>query len=65
MVNLLFTPLKKRFYFHFYSGRKTDDASKPEWFFTQILTWINANMEFIECISQEIYIEKAVTFIFL
>jgi hypothetical protein len=41
-------PLKKRFAFHFCHESKTNRSDKPEWYLTQILTWIRNHDEFLE-----------------
>ncbi|EFA07987.1 RINT1-like protein [Tribolium castaneum] len=46
-VMLLVQPLKKRFLYHFYGARQTNRPDKPEWYFTQILTWIRDHAEFL------------------
>lgn len=48
-------PLVKRFQYHFFTEQKTNDVSKPEWFFTQILNWITANIDFIGAILQQVF----------
>ncbi|XP_066913727.1 RAD50-interacting protein 1-like [Clytia hemisphaerica] len=49
LVTLLLTdPFKKRFHFHFYGDRHTNNVEKPEWFLTQILNWKRDHMQFIE-----------------
>lgn len=44
---LLVRPLRKRFLYHFYGPRQTNRADKPEWYFTQILTWIRDHSDFV------------------
>uniref|UniRef100_A0A914ZEY4 RAD50-interacting protein 1 n=1 Tax=Parascaris univalens TaxID=6257 RepID=A0A914ZEY4_PARUN len=39
-VQRLFEPFEKRFNFHFYGDLRTNNDTKPEWFFTQVLTWL-------------------------
>jgi hypothetical protein len=46
-VTLLVEPLKKRFLYHFYGARQTNRTDKPEWYFTQILTWIRDHIDFV------------------
>ncbi|KAJ9577197.1 hypothetical protein L9F63_006254, partial [Diploptera punctata] len=46
-ISLLIRPLRKRFLFHFYGAKQTNRADKPEWFFTQILTWIRDHEKFV------------------
>lgn len=47
-IHLLLQPLKKRFIYHFYGARQTNRIDKPEWYLTQILTWIRDHKDFIE-----------------
>ncbi|XP_044756636.1 RAD50-interacting protein 1-like [Coccinella septempunctata] len=44
---LMIQPLRKRFIYHFYGPRQTNRLDKPEWYFTQILTWIRDHKEFL------------------
>lgn len=46
-IELLIQPLKKRFLYHFYGNRKTNRIDRPEWYFTQILTWIRDHQDYI------------------
>ncbi|CAG2052936.1 unnamed protein product [Timema podura] len=46
-MTLLLRPLKKRFLFHFYGTKQTNRPDKPEWFFTQVLTWIRDHEKFV------------------
>ena len=46
-VSLLIQPLKKRFLYHFYGTRQTNRSDKPEWYFTQILTWIRDHADYL------------------
>lgn len=46
-VSLLVRPLKQRFIYHFTGYKQTNRRDKPEWFFTQILTWIKDHCEWI------------------
>ena len=39
--------LKNRFSYHFTGARQTNRLDKPEWFFTQILTWARDNHLFV------------------
>ncbi|XP_012271863.1 RAD50-interacting protein 1 isoform X4 [Orussus abietinus] len=41
-IALLIRPLKQRFIYHFSGAKQTNRQDKPEWFFTQILTWIKS-----------------------
>jgi len=47
IVDHLVEPLKKRFYFHFYGERHTNNPEKPEWYFTQVLNWIKDHSSFL------------------
>ncbi|XP_025836467.1 RINT1-like protein [Agrilus planipennis] len=47
-LELMISPLRKRFLYHFYGPRKTNRVDKPEWYFTQILAWIRDHSEFVE-----------------
>uniref|UniRef100_A0A915PGR0 RAD50-interacting protein 1 n=1 Tax=Setaria digitata TaxID=48799 RepID=A0A915PGR0_9BILA len=55
----LVAPLERRFYYHFFMEQKTNNPSKPEWFFTQILNWITANIDFVNAILLHIFTDKA------
>ncbi|VDK65650.1 unnamed protein product [Onchocerca ochengi] len=55
----LVAPVEMRFQYHFFTEQKTNDPSKPEWFFTQILNWITANIDLISVILQQIFEDKA------
>ncbi|XP_068082045.1 RAD50-interacting protein 1 isoform X2 [Anabrus simplex] len=44
---LLLRPLRKRFLFHFHGNKQTNRPDKPEWFFTQVLTWIRDHEKFV------------------
>ncbi|VDN29499.1 unnamed protein product, partial [Gongylonema pulchrum] len=54
ILDVMTSPLEKRFQYHFFLEQKTNDLSKPEWFFTQILNWINANIDFISALWRQI-----------
>lgn len=51
--------MKKRFNYHFCTEQKTNNISKPEWFFTQLLTWLSANGEFIDAVLRHAFDDKA------
>ncbi|XP_058796896.1 RAD50-interacting protein 1 [Phymastichus coffea] len=53
-ISLLVRPLKQRFFFHFTGNKKTNRRDKPEWFFTQILTWIKDHSEWVNKYVQPI-----------
>ncbi|KAI6243662.1 hypothetical protein M3Y99_00028700 [Aphelenchoides fujianensis] len=48
---------EKRFVFHFYGDKPTNNPAKPEWMFSQVLTWIGANSEFFEVHVQRLFDE--------
>merc|ERR1719494_336477 len=48
LAELLAKPMKKRFQFHFYGERHTNNIEKPEWFFTQVVNWIRDHTMFID-----------------
>lgn len=47
-ITLLVRPLRQRFVYHFTGSKQTNRRDKPEWFFTQILTWIKDHAKWIE-----------------
>lgn len=47
-LELLLEPLRKRFRFHFSGERKTNCKEKPEWYFTQVSSWIRDHAYFLE-----------------
>nr|XP_006814775.1 PREDICTED: RAD50-interacting protein 1-like [Saccoglossus kowalevskii] len=47
-LQLLLNPLKKRFKYHFYGKKQTNNISKPEWYFTQVLNWIRDHCTFLD-----------------
>lgn len=53
-ITLLVRPLKQRFVYHFSGAKQTNRRDKPEWFFTQILTWIKDHSNWIEKVVQPI-----------
>ncbi|KAK3717328.1 hypothetical protein QZH41_011566, partial [Actinostola sp. cb2023] len=53
-IDWLLKPLRKRFRFHFYGKKQTNNIAKPEWFFTQILNWIKSHADFIHHTIQPI-----------
>uniref|UniRef100_A0A0M3I5D6 RAD50-interacting protein 1 n=1 Tax=Ascaris lumbricoides TaxID=6252 RepID=A0A0M3I5D6_ASCLU len=55
IVHKLFEPFEKRFNFHFYGDLRTNNDTKPEWFFTQVLTWLKVNSEFIESVLRAVF----------
>lgn len=44
---IMLKPLRKRFIYHFYGTRQTNRIDKPEWYFTQILSWIRDHCKFV------------------
>ncbi|KAJ8953915.1 hypothetical protein NQ318_019155, partial [Aromia moschata] len=46
-IQLLVQPLRKRFIYHFHGARQTNRPDKPEWYFTQILTWVRDHRDFV------------------
>lgn len=63
LLTKLIAPMERRFQYHFFTEQRTNDLSKPEWFFTQILNWIIANIDLISAILLQIFKDK-VTLIF-
>jgi len=47
LIELLVEPLEKRFKFHFFGNRKTNNLEKPEWYLNQILNWIKDHDKFL------------------
>ncbi|KAH9508475.1 RAD50-interacting protein 1 [Bulinus truncatus] len=47
-LELMLKPLRKRFQYHFYGQRQTNNSDKPEWYLTQVLTWIRDHSDFLE-----------------
>lgn len=45
----------KRFYFHFYGDQETNRNSAPEWFFTQIMEWLDKNQAYFELYVQKYF----------
>ncbi|KAI6205971.1 hypothetical protein M3Y94_00852400 [Aphelenchoides besseyi] len=54
-LQVLIDLFEKRFVFHFYGEKPTNNAAKPEWFFAQVLTWIGANSEYFEVYIQRLF----------
>ncbi|VDO14050.1 unnamed protein product [Rodentolepis nana] len=52
-VRLLLEPLEKRFLFNFYGNRSTNNPEKPEWYFTEVLTWISINDQWLTWMQDE------------
>jgi len=47
-IALLLRPLRQRFIYHFTGSKLTNRQDKPEWFFTQILTWIKDHVQWVQ-----------------
>ncbi|CAL7948671.1 unnamed protein product [Xylocopa violacea] len=47
-VSLLVRPLRQRFIYHFTGSKLTNRQDKPEWFFTQIITWIKDHVQWVQ-----------------
>ncbi|KAI6174157.1 hypothetical protein M3Y98_01159300 [Aphelenchoides besseyi] len=54
-LQVLIDFFEKRFVFHFYGEKPTNNIAKPEWFFAQVLTWIGANSEYFEVYIQRLF----------
>ncbi|MEE6481318.1 hypothetical protein FKM82_012829 [Ascaphus truei] len=46
-VQIMLSPLQKRFRYHFTGNRQTNALSKPEWYLTQVLMWIGNHTKFL------------------
>ncbi|XP_022790195.1 RAD50-interacting protein 1-like [Stylophora pistillata] len=53
-LDWLLKPFRKRFRFHFYGNKQTNNPQKPEWYFTQVLNWIKNHSDFLEHTIQPI-----------
>ncbi|XP_014681256.1 PREDICTED: RAD50-interacting protein 1-like isoform X2 [Priapulus caudatus] len=47
-LQLLLKPLRKRFKFHFCGKKLTNNIEKPEWYMTQVLSWIRDHSGFLK-----------------
>ncbi|XP_003921161.3 RAD50-interacting protein 1 isoform X1 [Saimiri boliviensis] len=47
-IQIMLTPLQKRFRYHFRGNRQTNVLSKPEWYLAQILMWIGNHTQFLD-----------------
>ncbi|XP_077256575.1 RAD50 interactor 1 isoform X1 [Temnothorax americanus] len=47
-IAFLVRPLRQRFIYHFTGAKLTNRQDKPEWFFTQILTWIKDHVQWVQ-----------------
>ncbi|XP_015864280.1 RAD50-interacting protein 1 isoform X1 [Peromyscus maniculatus bairdii] len=57
-IQIMLTPLQKRFKYHFRGNRQTNVISKPEWYLAQVLMWIGNHAHFLDEKIQPI-LEKA------
>ncbi|RNA14139.1 RAD50-interacting 1 [Brachionus plicatilis] len=55
VIETLIKPFEKRFKFHFFTSRKTNDINKPEWYLSQILQWIKEQQDFFSRLIQPIF----------
>lgn len=58
LVKLLMQPIEKRFKFHFFTNRKTNNLDKPEWYFSQLLAWLKDHDEFFSRLVQPLFDEN-------
>ncbi|XP_029041008.1 RAD50-interacting protein 1 isoform X3 [Osmia bicornis bicornis] len=47
-ISLMVRPLRQRFIYHFTGTKLTNRQDKPEWFFTQVLTWIKDHVQWVQ-----------------
>ncbi|XP_051007445.1 RAD50-interacting protein 1 [Acomys russatus] len=47
-IQIMLTPLQKRFGYHFRGSRQTNVISKPEWYLAQVLMWIANHTQFLD-----------------
>ncbi|XP_059140447.1 RAD50-interacting protein 1-like [Physella acuta] len=47
-LELMIKPLRKRFRYHFYGQKQTNSLEKPEWYLTQVLSWIRDHSDFLD-----------------
>ncbi|KAG0429620.1 hypothetical protein HPB47_023446 [Ixodes persulcatus] len=59
-LELMLRPLKKRFLFHFTGKRQTNRLDKPEWYLSQILTWVSDHGEFCDRFVQAVLVKAGV-----
>lgn len=59
-IELMLRPLKKRFLFHFTGKRQTNRIDKPEWYLSQVLTWISDNGEFCDRFVQQVVLRAGI-----
>ncbi|XP_057317633.1 RAD50-interacting protein 1-like [Hydractinia symbiolongicarpus] len=55
---LLVKPMVKRFHFHFYGEKHTNNIKKPEWYYTQVINWIRDHEQFYSDYVQTIVDES-------
>ena len=51
-MQFILNPLRKRFKFHFCGDKPTNNLSKPEWYFSQALSWVNTHRNVFEEVIQ-------------
>nr|CAG4643878.1 EOG090X04F1 [Lepidurus arcticus] len=51
----LLGPLRKRFLYHFSGNKQTNKLEKPEWYLSQILTWIRDHTPFVDKWVQPVF----------
>uniref|UniRef100_A0A8C5R606 RAD50-interacting protein 1 n=1 Tax=Leptobrachium leishanense TaxID=445787 RepID=A0A8C5R606_9ANUR len=61
-MQIMLSPLQKRFRYHFSGNRQTNALSKPEWYLTQVLLWIGNHSKFLHEKIQPI-LNKAGSFV--
>ncbi|XP_028306754.1 RAD50-interacting protein 1-like isoform X1 [Gouania willdenowi] len=54
-VQVMLMPLRKRFRFHFSGNRQTNCISKPEWYLTQVLMWMESSSSFMDDNIQPVF----------
>ncbi|KAM9078294.1 RAD50-interacting protein 1 isoform 3-T3 [Megaptera novaeangliae] len=47
-IQIMLTPLQKRFRYHFRGNRQTNVISKPEWYLAQVLMWTGNHTQFLD-----------------
>ncbi|KAE8616301.1 hypothetical protein XENTR_v10008770 [Xenopus tropicalis] len=47
-IQIMLSPLQKRFRYHFTGNKQTNVLSKPEWYLTQVLMWIGNHTKFLQ-----------------
>ena len=61
LVLKLTEPMLKRFRYHFYGKRPTNSPEHPEWYHTQILSWLESNSAFVKALFNEIALSMDMT----